>query len=42
MSELQIFAILSGIVLMIILAPNLWVWLKATIRVRRQHAIEDR
>jgi len=37
MSELQIFAILSGIVMIIILAPNLLLSLKAAIRVRRHH-----
>lgn len=37
MSELQIFAILSGIVLIIILVPNLLLALKGAIRVRRHH-----
>ena len=38
MSELEIFAILSGIVLIIILATNLWLALKTAIRVRRRNS----
>ena len=37
MSELQIFAVLSGIVLIIIIAPNLWLVLKTALRVGRRH-----
>lgn len=37
MSELQIFAVLSGIVLIIIITPCLWLVLKMAVRVRRRH-----
>lgn len=37
MSELEIFAILAGIVLIIILTPNLCGALKTAIRIRRRN-----